>query len=115
VEIGPRDIAQNSVFVGRRDKGHREKESIPRDQFTKTIVPMLDEIQTNLFGRALRFREENSVRVGGNERCEEKIKADLSVTIRCIPANAEDAEKETGSCIACGGKSDRRMVFAKAY
>jgi prolyl-tRNA synthetase len=144
VEIGPRDIAQHSVFVGRRDKGHREKESIPRDQFVKTTVSMLDEIQTNLFNRALRFRDDNSVRIDskddfydfftpknperpeihggfafahwcGNERCEEKIKTDLSVTIRCIPANAGDAEKETGSCIACGDKSDRRVVFAKAY
>jgi prolyl-tRNA synthetase len=144
VEIGPRDIAQHSVFVGRRDKGHREKESIPRDQFVKTTVSMLDEIQTNLFNRALRFRDDNSVHIDskddfydfftpknperpeihggfafahwcGNERCEEKIKTDLSVTIRCIPANAGDPEKETGSCIACGDKSDRRVVFAKAY
>jgi len=141
VEIGPRDIARNSVFVGRRDRGHREKESIPRDQFIKTIVPMLDEIQKSLFDRALRFREENTVQIDskddfyafftpknpekpeihggfvlahwcGNQTCEEKIKTELSVTIRCVP---RDAEKETGGCIACGHKSARRVVFAKAY
>jgi len=141
VEIGPRDIARNSVFVGRRDRGPREKESIPRDQFIKTISPMLDEMQKNLFDRALRFREENTTQIDskedffafftprnperpdihggfalahwcGNQICEEKIKTDLSVTIRCIPS---DAENETGRCIACGDRSPRRVVFAKAY
>ena len=141
VEIGPRDIARNSVFVGRRDRGPREKESIPRDQFIKTISPMLDEMQKNLFDRALQFREENTTQIDskkdffafftpqnperpdihggfalahwcGNQICEEKIKRDLSVTIRCIPS---DAENETGKCIACGDRSPRRVVFAKAY
>jgi len=141
VEIGPRDIARNSVFLGRRDRGPREKESIPRDQFIKTISPMLDQMQKNLFDRALRFREENTTQIDskedffafftpqnperpdihggfalahwcGNQICEEKIKRDLSVTIRCIPS---DAENETGRCIACGDRSPRRVVFAKAY
>ena len=141
VEIGPRDIAQNSVFVGRRDKGPKEKESVPRDQFVKTMASMLDEIQKNLFDRAFRFREENTTEIDskedfyafftprnpekpeihggfalahwcGSEKCEEKIKTELSVTIRCIPLNAE---KETGRCIACGETSPRRVVFAKAY
>ena len=141
VEIGPRDIARNSVFIGRRDRGPKEKESIPRDQFIRTIVPILDDIQKNLFNRALRFREENTVRIDskedlsafftpknpekpeihggfglahwcGSQVCEERINRDLSVTIRCIAA---DAEKETGRCIVCGDKSTRRVVFAKAY
>ena len=141
VEIGPRDIAQNSVFVGRRDKGPREKESIPRDHFVETMVSMLDEIQENLFDRASRFREEHTIEIDskedfysfftprnpkkpeihggfalahwcGSAKCEEKIKTDLSVTIRCIPLNAE---KDPGRCIACGEKSPRRVVFAKAY
>ena len=63
VEIGPRDITHNSVFVGRRDRGPREKEPIPRDQFVKTIVQVLDEIQKNLFDRALRFRKENTTQI----------------------------------------------------
>jgi prolyl-tRNA synthetase len=141
VEIGPRDIAKDSVFVGRRDRGSRDKESISRDEFVKTMVPMLDDIQRNLFDRALRLREENTVRLDsqddfyafftpgspkspeihggfslthwcGDPRCEEKIKGDLSVTIRCIPLAHEI---ETGTCIVCGSKSDRRVVFAKAY
>ncbi len=141
VEVGPRDIAQDSVFVGRRDRGTRDKQSVRRDEFVKTIVPTLDDIQNNLFDRALHFREENTVRVGsrddfyafftprdptraeihggfalahwcGGTECEEKIKEDLSVTIRCIPFL--DAT-ETGNCIVCGNDSSKRVVFAKAY
>jgi prolyl-tRNA synthetase len=141
VEIGPRDIAQDSVFVGRRDRGAKEKEAIPRAQFVQTIVPILDEIQKNLFDRALAFREKHTAAVDskddfyafftpenpekpeihggfaiahwcGEQACEEKIKTDLSVTIRCIPL---DAEKDAGKCVACGSNSLRRVIFAKAY
>ncbi len=52
VEIGPRDIAQDSVYVGRRDKGHKEKVTLKRDQFVGEITNILDEIQNNLFTRA---------------------------------------------------------------
>ncbi|MBW1895789.1 MAG: proline--tRNA ligase, partial [Deltaproteobacteria bacterium] len=136
-----RDIAENSVFVGRRDKGPREKESIPRDEFVKTVALTLDEIQKNFFERALAYRKKHTVHIDSTDDfytfftaknaekpeihggfamshwcekggCEEKIKSDLSVTIRCIP---QDGEKETGRCIACGEKSPQRVVFAKAY
>jgi len=141
VEIGPRDIAQDSVFVGRRDRGPRDKESIRRDEFVKTIVPVLDDIQKNLFDRALRFRNENTVHIDskddfyafftpddpatpeihggfalahwcGDQGCEERIKEDLSVTIRCIPFSDNT---EPGACIVCGAKSNNLVVFAKAY
>ena len=141
VEIGPRDIAQDSVFVGRRDRGPRDKESIRRDEFVKTIVPVLDDIQKNLFDRALRFRNENTVHIDskddfyafftpenpatpeihggfalahwcGDQGCEERIKEDLSVTIRCIPFSDNT---ESGACIVCGGNSSIPVVFAKAY
>ena len=141
VEIGPRDIAQDSVFVGRRDKGPKEKASIQRDAFVKTVVSMLDDIQGSLFDRAQRFRDEHTVNIDSKDDfygfftpseekeacihggfalshwceglgCEEKIKEDLSVTIRCIPL---EGERETGGCILCGNDSTRRVVFAKAY
>ena len=141
VEIGPRDIADNSVFVGRRDRSPRDKKSVPRDEFIKTMGATLDDIQRNLFERALLFREKHMVNIdapdefyafftpensdkpaihGGfaashwceKEACEEKIKSDLSVTIRCIPLLNQ---KETGRCIVCGEESPQRVVFAKAY
>ena len=141
VEIGPRDIAKDSVFIGRRDKGPREKESIPRNRFVSTVVSILDEIQKNLFDRALQLREANTIKIDlkddfyafftprdlknseihggfvlahwcGRHQCEEKIKDDLRVTIRCIPFAGET---EPGTCIICNDKSTKRVLFAKAY
>ncbi len=141
LEIGPREIANGSVVVGRRDKGPREKESMRRNEFVKKICSILDEIQGNLFSRASKLRQANSVHIDskdafydfftpenlkkpeihggfayahwcGSERCEEKIKEDLGVTIRCIPLTGE---KEQGECLVCGSASDKRVLFAKAY
>jgi prolyl-tRNA synthetase len=141
VEIGPRDIADNSVYVGRRDKGHRERTSIKRDRFVGEITHILNDIQQALFERAQLFRKTHSITLDdkkefyefftpenpeqpeihggfalshwcGEDRCESKIKEDLSVTIRCIPLSGPS---EKGKCIYCGGPSSGRVVFAKAY
>ena len=141
VEIGPRDIAENSVYVARRDKGHKDKVSVQRDHFVEDIVKTLDEIQDTLFERARSFRKANTITIDdkkefydfftpdnpekpeihggfamshwcGKDRCESKIKEDLSVTIRCIPL---DNPSENGRCICCDSTSTERVVFAKAY
>ncbi len=141
VEIGPRDIAANSVFVGRRDMAHRDKQSVKRESFIKTITAILDDIQATLFQRALDFREMNTHTIdkrdafydfftpanstrpeihGGFARspwcgaadCESQIKQDLSVTIRSVPLSEDTVE---GHCIHCGKPSDKQVVFAKAY
>ena len=141
VEIGARDIAQNSVYVGRRDKAHNEKVSIPKDQFVAEITHILDDIQSNLFTRAEAFRKDHSVNIEdkqmffdfftpqdsqkpeihggfavshwcGQEACELKIKEELAVTIRCIPFEQNDGK---GPCISCGKPGTSRAVFAKAY
>jgi prolyl-tRNA synthetase len=141
VEIGPRDIAANSVFFGRRDKAHRDKTSMPRDQFVAGIATILDDIQQSLYDRAAAYRKANTARIDtrsefydyftprnlknpemhggfalsnwcGSAECEAKIKEDLSVTIRCLPLEAEKAE---GPCICCGKPGIERAIFAKAY
>jgi len=141
VEIGPRDIAANSVFVGRRDKDNRDKQSVSRDTFIKTVTTTLDDIQTALFQRALNFRETNTHTIDqrdsfydfftpanqtkpeihggfakspwcGADECESQIKQDLSVTIRCVPFSGDAAQ---GCCISCGKPSAKQVVFAKAY
>jgi prolyl-tRNA synthetase len=141
VEIGPRDIEDNAVYVGRRDKPHKEKVSIKRDHFLAEITNILDEIQNNLFQRASAFRDMNSVVIdnqkefytyftpqneatpeihGGfalsswcsSDTCESKIKDDLGVTIRCILL---DGDNKSGTCICCGKPSRGSVVFAKAY
>ncbi|MCG6911558.1 MAG: proline--tRNA ligase [Deltaproteobacteria bacterium] len=141
VEIGPRDIAENSVFVGRRDKAHRDRESMPVDRFLESFAGILDEIQANLYDRALAFREANTREISndkafydyftpqdsekpeihggfamspwcGNASCEAAIKEDLKVTIRCIPFDSEITDK---GCICCGKPGGRQVIFAKAY
>ena len=141
VEIGPRDIAQDAVFVGRRDKSHKEKVSLRRDQFAGEIVNILDEIHHTLFLRAQNFTNEHTRNIDdvkefydfftpqnqerpeihggfavspwcGDPTCELKIKDDLTVSIRCIPF---EQETRKGSCICCGKPATSQVVFAKAY
>jgi prolyl-tRNA synthetase len=141
VEIGSREIRENAVFLGRRDRPHTERVSLKREAFVAEITGILDDIQNNLFSRANAFRIENTVTIDdkgefydfftprnlekpeihggfaiadwcGDAACEAKIKEDLTVTIRCIPF---DPEAGAGKCISCGQPGQHRVVFAKAY
>ncbi len=141
LEIGPRDIAKDAVFAGRRDRPHKERTSMPRREFVATLPRQLDEIQDALLARARAFRDANTVRIddkaefydyftpanrdkpeihGGFALChwsgepevEERVKQDLQVTIRCIP---QDTPEEAGTCPFSGKPSRGRVVFAKAY
>ncbi len=141
VEIGTKDIAKNSVFVARRDYGHKEKKSIKKTEFIAEITKTLDNIQQNLFDRALAYRKKYTFTIDdkktfynfftlkneskpkihggfamshwcGSSECEEKIKKDLKVTIRCIPF---DSRNEIGKCICCNKPSKKRVLLAKAY
>ncbi|SHI50861.1 prolyl-tRNA synthetase [Desulfatibacillum alkenivorans DSM 16219] len=141
VEIGPRDMEKNAVFMGRRDTPGHKKESMDRNDFVAKTVDMLDDMTQKLFQKALDHRAEFTEKVDGKDafykyftpknaekpemhggfalshwcggmECEEKIKQDLAVTIRLIPF---DAEEEAGECICCGKPSKKRVVFAKSY
>lgn len=141
VEIGSRDMASGSVFMGRRDKDPKEKMSVPKDRFLGEITQVMDDIQNNIFQKALKFRETNTRTIGvrgdfysfftprdpekpeihggfalspwcGEDACEEKIKEDLGVTIRCIPFVAD---AENGKCVCCGRTDSQPVIFAKAY
>jgi prolyl-tRNA synthetase len=63
VEVGPRDMEQDSVFMARRDRGHKEKVSVKRDEFLATIVQTLEDMQSGLFARAKAHREANTQRI----------------------------------------------------
>jgi len=141
VEIGSREIKENTVFLGRRDTPHNQRVSLTREAFVAEIPGILDDIQNNLFARALAFRTENTVTIDdrgefydyftprnlekpeihggfalsgwcGDAACEAKIKEDLTVTIRCVPFEQQGA---AGRCISCGKPGQHRVVFAKAY
>ena len=140
VEIGPRDVAGDSLFVGRRDTA--EKKSVPRGEFVATVGERLTEIQDALFQRAVAAREANTRTINDREEfvryftpkneaepeihggfalahvaddpAVEALLKDLKVTIRCIPRAGEIGAGGDGSCIFTG-KPGRRVVLAKAY
>ena len=141
-EVGKREIENNAVFLGRRDKDRRDRVAISKDELVATIGDILTDIQDNLYARAISYRKENSVAIAdfaefkafftpknasqpeihggfayshwcGSEECEKKINDDLAVSIRCVPFDA--TEHGEGKCICCGKESKKRVLFAKSY
>ena len=129
--IGPKDIEKGTVELARRD--NLTKSFIPQDDLASHVKNLLSEIQSNLFDRALAFRDSHitvcdsytdfkkvldskggfiSAHWDGTEETEMKIKQETKATIRCIPI---DTEKEEGKCIYSGNPSSQRVLFAKAY
>lgn len=129
--IGPKDIEKGTVELARRD--NLTKSYIPQDDLASHVKNLLSEIQSNLFDRALAFRDSHitvcdsytdfkkvldskggfiSAHWDGTEETEMKIKQETKATIRCIPI---DTEKEEGKCIYSGNPSSQRVLFAKAY
>ncbi len=131
IAIGPRDIENNTVELARRDT--LTKETISQDNIADYIANLLEEIQNNLFDKAMSFRENSITKVDtfeqfkevlnskggfvlahwdGTSETEDQIKNLTKATIRCIPM---DAEEEEGTCVLTGKKSSKRVLFAKAY
>jgi prolyl-tRNA synthetase len=132
IELGPRDVAQGSVMLARRDRPGREgKSSVPRAGAAAAVGQTLKEIHTALFERALRFREEHTVEPasydafreaieGGFARiwwceqpdCEAAIKADTRASSRCLPFEQPDS---AGACLRDGRPATRQAIFGRAY
>jgi prolyl-tRNA synthetase len=136
LEVGPRDIAQDGVFMARRDSS--EKKGLGRAAFVAGLPELLDSIQDNLFQTAkaraeARTREIDSkeelykffggdgndasgggfalAHWSGDPEVEAQLKTDLGVTLRCIPLEAS----APGTCPFTGKPSKQRVVWAKAY
>ena len=131
IAIGPRDLENNTVELARRDV--LSKEIVSQENIADKVETLLEEIQNNLFNKALDFRNNLITEVDnfedfkkilndkggfisahwdGTSETENKIKNLTKATIRCIPLNAEDQE---GICVLTGKKSLKRVLFAKAY
>ncbi len=128
--LGMRDLENNVIEVARRDT--LSKESLPIEGIADYVENLLDEIQTNIYDKALKFREENTFTVetwdefkaqiekggfvlahwDGTAETEEKIKTETKATIRCIPFNSIE---QSGTCVYSGKESAKRVLFAKAY
>ena len=63
LEIGPRDIEKDALFVARRDRAPKDKQSIPRSEFIAGIATLLQSIQDTLFERARKFREQHTRKI----------------------------------------------------
>ena len=139
IEVGPRDIASDTLFVARRDNG--QKQSIPRAEFIAKAADILDDIQAQLLSRAKAYRDANTKQIDtkedfyafftpknerkpeihggfavanydGSAEVEDMLRKDLKVTVRCIPL---DGGAPTGKCIFTGNEGKYRAVFAKSY
>jgi prolyl-tRNA synthetase len=131
LSIGPRDIEHGTVEVARRDT--LEKSIHPQDKVVEMVCQLMTDIQSNMYNKALKYRDQNSHHVDtyeefkkiidgkggfvyahwdGTSETELKIKEETKATIRCIPL---DSPEEEGKCIYSGKPSKQRVIFAKAY
>ncbi len=131
IAIGARDMVNGQVEIARRDT--KQKQTVPQEGLDAFILNLLEEIQQNMFDKALWFRDEHitvadnyehfkklldgkggfiSAHWDGTSETEQKIKEETKATIRCIPLNNK---LEDGTCIYSGKPSTQRVLFARAY
>ncbi|MEX2511449.1 MAG: proline--tRNA ligase [Cyclobacteriaceae bacterium] len=131
--LGPRDLKNQTVELARRDTLTKETVHLDQVNFPETIKNLLDEIQINIYSKALKFTNEKTSKADnweefievldhkggfvsahwdGTGETEELIKEKTKATIRCIPL---DQEKEEGTCVLTGKPSMGRVLFARAY
>ena len=129
--MGLRDMENQVVEIARRDT--KEKSSMPMEGLANAVAKLLNDIQENMYNKALAFRNENITAVDnwddfvktldekggfisahwdGTAETEEKIKEQTKATIRCIPL---DNKQEEGKCVLTGNLSVQRVLFARAY
>lgn len=131
IAIGPNDLANGTFEVARRDT--LTKETVLKGEIVKYVQALLEEIQENMYTKALNFRDSHITEVNswdefkdvlenktgfisahwdGTPETEDKIKDLTKATIRCI---ALDRAEEAGNCVLTGNPSQGRVLFAKAY
>jgi len=129
--LGKRDLENGQIEVARRDT--KEKTSVSLEGVAEYVEKLLEDIQKNLFTRALNYRAEHTTEVNnfedfkrileekggfischwdGTSETELKIKEETKATLRCIPL---DRIEEQGVCVYSGKPSAGRVLFAKAY
>lgn len=128
--IGARDLENNTIEVARRDT--LTKETLPMENIEVHIKELLEEMQENIYKKALDFRTSQTREVDsydefkeeiekggfllchwdGTAETEARIKEETKATIRCIPL---EGDKTPGKCIISGKPSAQRVLFARAY
>ncbi|MSQ91030.1 MAG: proline--tRNA ligase [Phycisphaerales bacterium] len=144
VEVGPRDLAAESVFMARRDRPHKEKVAVKRGEFIAGIAALLQEIQDGLFARADAFRREHTKVIDDAKEFETfftaptvaenqptPIHGGFALAHFCGDPKVEEEVKnrlgvtvrcipiedsnDPGKCIMTGAASKKRVIWAKAY
>jgi prolyl-tRNA synthetase len=145
IEVGPRDIEQGSVFVGRRDRGTKDKQSMPRDEFVRGAAALLQEIQDGMLAKARAFRDAHTRTIdttaefeafftpkrAGDDNAPPEIHGGFALAHFCGDAAVEaevkdrlgvtirciplEASSGTGKCVITGRQSTGRVVWAKSY
>ena len=132
IAMGPRDLENRTAEVVRRDT--LEKEFVSWDSLVEHVAALMEQIQQNIYKKALDFRNANTYKVAswdefkqkieeggfllchwdGTKETEAKIQEETKATIRCIPIDSFVCEEE-GKCVYSGKPSKRRVIFAKSY
>lgn len=144
VEIGPKEMEKNEVTIARRDESPYESTSLKSKEFIKTAEKLLKDIQNSLYDKANNLLKDNTKEIkskdefydfftpknakkpeihGGfvlayfkeDAKIEKKIQEDLNVSIRCIPIDQENNNKDKGKCLFTGKSTKQRVIFGKAY
>ncbi len=128
IELGPRDLEAGKCLMARRDT--LEKEEYALDSAAESVQALLKEISENMYNSAKARMDRRIVRAnslaellagvdGGNfvragwcgcRECEDKVKEFAQATARVM-----DGENTSDTCIVCGKKAERTVVFARAY
>ena len=123
----------NTMEVMRRDT--LEKETRSCDGIEEYVQQLLEDIQNNIYQKALNYRNEHIVKVDsyddfkeqiekggfilahwdGTPETEDRIKEETKATIRCLPFDADEESLTPGKCMVTGKPSARRVLFARAY
>ncbi len=132
IEIGPRDVANQSVMVARRDIPGREgKVQIAMAELTACLPALLESVQAAIYARALAFRDSHIIDVttygelkeavetgfarawwAGGTADEAAIKEECKATVRCIPT---DQPGGSGACVYTGKPAAEVAIFGRSY
>lgn len=132
IVVGPRDLEKGEVEICRRDT--LEKFQMQREGLAAGIRSLLDDIQSNIYRKALAFRDSRTIKVDtwdefkekieeggfllchwdGTPETEMRIQEETKATIRCIPVDSFVC-REPGKCIYTGRPSQQRVIFARSY
>ena len=134
INIGQRDIENNTIEIVRRDK--KQKQIISLIKLKENIEKIFDNIQNDLYDTAEKYLKEKTriilnytdfvktmqeqggfILCGwcGNEECEMKIKEETGADIRVIPFDQKELNEELANCVYCKNKAEKIAVFARAY